>query len=90
MPRQALMKYAMYKVAKQAGTWLSILITEGSFARFISEKFLLMEALSQRRCLPVMMTEMAGRLKSHLRTLAYSNGPEYGFLYRWRHRSGPL
>ncbi len=37
MPRQALTKYAIYNVAKQAGKWLSIPITKGSFARFISK-----------------------------------------------------
>ena len=72
IPRVALTKYTFYNMAKQVAKWLGMSLTKQSFAKSVAKVVPILGGLLSGGITLVMVKTMAGRLKSHLRTLYFA------------------
>ena len=73
IPRVALTKYAFYNMAKQVAKWLGVSLTKQSFAKSVAKVVPFLGGLLSGGITLAMIKTMAGRLKSHLKTLHFAS-----------------
>ena len=69
LPRQALTRYAVYNLAKQAARWIGINITKTTFSRGVSKAVPVIGGVASAALTAVLLRTMAKRLQKHLKTL---------------------
>jgi uncharacterized membrane protein len=72
IPRVALTKYPFYMMSKQVAKWLGVSLTKQSFAKSVAKVVPILGGILSGGITLVMVKTMAGRLKSHLRTLYFA------------------
>lgn len=66
LPRQALTKWALYRLAKEVAKWIGIRLTKQKFAEFLARGIPLVGAVVAGTIAWVSFSTMAGRLQAHL------------------------
>ena len=69
LPRQALTKYAVYNLAKQAARWIGINLTKTTFSRGISKVVPVIGGIVSAGVTAGILWPMAKRLQKHLKDL---------------------
>jgi hypothetical protein len=69
LPKKALTKYAIYRIAKEVAKWIGIKLTKESFAKFLSKLVPVVSGFISGTITWISFSAMSKKLKKHLKTL---------------------